>query len=342
LSILAPPLSGDPLSFGVALPPDRDVAALWRRFVAFGVDAIIVGVAASIVALPFFDAFSHLGAWGRLVGFFIALPYFAILNSKIGGGQTLGKRWMHIEVVDKGGNTIPFSKSVARYAWFAIPYYLNGIPLPTRTPWVISSLLSTVFFVVFGATLYLVLFNRRTRQGIHDLAIGSYVADADKIGPLKTAEIWKPHWAILGVLLVGIGAGAYLLGNKLAGWGPFPELLADVRLAEDVPGVQAAQVQDLHWSNWGSSDKKRILVISVRWTGRSEDEDAGADEIAKRILKLDPGVTERDFLRVVMIRGYDLGIAQAQITKSYEHTPADWNSRVFGKPPSGNTAPSKL
>jgi uncharacterized RDD family membrane protein YckC len=342
LSILAPPLSGDAISFGVTLPPDRDVAALWRRFVAFAVDAIIVGVLASIIALPFFDTFSHLGTWGRLVGFFMALPYFAILNSKIGGGQTLGKRWMHIEVVDKDGNTIPFSKSVARYAWFAVPYYLDGIVLPGRTPWIVSSLLATLFFVVFGATLYLVFFNRRTRQGVHDLAVGSYVADADKIGPLKTVEIWKTHWIILGVLLVGIGAGAYLLGNKLLGWGPFPELLADVRLAEDVPGVQAAQAQDLYWSNLGGGDKKRILVINVRWAGSPQDEGACADEIAKRVLEHDSDATHRDLLRVVMIRGYDLGIAHAQVAKSFEHTPADWNTRLFGTSPSGDTAPSKL
>lgn len=92
-----------------------------------------------------------------------------------------------MQVVDVHGNTISFLKSLVRYAVFAVPYYLNEISLPvTRTPWIVTSLIAVVIFAVGGATLYLVLFNRHTRQGIHDLAAGSYVADADKMGPLKT------------------------------------------------------------------------------------------------------------------------------------------------------------
>ncbi len=223
LSILAPPLTGDPLSILATLPPDRTIGSLWRRIVAFVVDGIIVGIAGTLVALPFFEPLSHLGPWGRLVGFCLALPYFAILNSKIGNGQTLGKRWMHLQVVDEDGNTISFWRSVVRYALFAVSYYVNGIALPmTRTPWIVSSLISVVIFGVGCATLYLVLFNRHTRQGIHDLAVGSYVADADKIGPLKMQAIWKMHWVILGSLLILLSLGAGILGNKLAKWGPSP------------------------------------------------------------------------------------------------------------------------
>jgi uncharacterized RDD family membrane protein YckC len=116
LGILTPPLSGDALSIIGTLPPDRAIGSLWRRVVAFVVDGILVGIVGSVVALPFFETFSHLGPWGRLVGFFMALPYFAILNSTIGNGQTFGKRWTHLQVVDVRGNAISFSKSLVRYA----------------------------------------------------------------------------------------------------------------------------------------------------------------------------------------------------------------------------------
>src|SRR5207248_8766925 len=66
LSILAPPTPSSPPSAAETLPPDRSIGSLWRRFVAFAVDGIIVGVAGTVVALPFFEAFSHLGPWGRL------------------------------------------------------------------------------------------------------------------------------------------------------------------------------------------------------------------------------------------------------------------------------------
>jgi uncharacterized RDD family membrane protein YckC len=331
LSIFAPPISGDPLSTAGTPPLDRDIGSVWRRFVAFVVDGIIVGVAGTVIALPFFDTFSHLGPWGRLVGFFLALSYFAILDSNIGNGQTLGKRLMHLQVVDKDGGTISFWRSALRYGLFAVPFYLNGILLPTtRTPWVVSALASLVVFGVGGATLYLVLFNRHTRQGVHDLAVGSYVADADKSGPLKTMPTWKAHWAILGSLLLVLGVGTGILGKKLGKWGPFPELLEDVRLIEELRGVQVAGAQDLNWTNWGNGEKKKILVINVYWTGKSADDESFADQVAKLILEHDSKVRDRDLLRVTIIRGYDIGIAHAQVSHPYEHTPAEWNARLVG------------
>jgi len=339
LSILTPPLSRDPLP---TFPQDRTIGSLWRRIVAFFVDGIIVGITGSVVALPFFETFSHLGPWGRLVGFCMALPYFAILDSTIGNGQTLGKRWMHLQVVDVHGNTISFWKSLVRYALFAVPYYLNEIALPvTRTPWIVSSLISVVIFAVGGATFYLVFFNRHTRQGIHDLAVGSYVAEADKIGPLKTQAIWKMHWAILGSLLVFLSLAAGILGNKLAKWGSFPQMLQDVRLIENMEGVQQAGVQDLSWSNWSSGQKKKIFVMNVFWTGKSTDEEAFANRVAKLILQNDPKVQEHDLLRVVMIRGYDLGIAHAQVSHPFQRTPADWNAHLFGTSQAESSTPTK-
>jgi uncharacterized RDD family membrane protein YckC len=331
LSILAPPLSGDPLPLVGTLPPDRTIGSLWRRIVAFFVDGIIIGIAGNVLALPFFETFSRLGPWGRLVGFCMALPYFAILDSTIGHGQTLGKRWLHLQVVDVHGNTVSFWKSLVRYALIAVPYYLNGIALPvTRTPWIVSFLISVVIFALGGATFYLVFFNRHTRQGIHDLAVGSYVAEADKIGPLKTQAIWKVHWLILGSLLVFISVGTAILGKKIAEWGPFPQMLQDVRLIENMEGVQQAGVQDLTQSNWGGGEMKKIFVINVFWTGKSGDEEAFASRVARVILQNDPKVQEHDLLRIVIFRGYDIGIANARVSHFFEHSPAEWNARLFG------------
>lgn len=314
-----------------------------RRIIAFVIDGIIVGSVAFVITIPFFETLSRLGPFGRVLGFLLALPYFAILNSRIGQGQTFGKRWMNIQVTDSDGKTISFGKSLVRYTVFAVPFYLNQIVLPTsRTPWIISSLISLTIFAVGGATLYLVLFNRRTRQGVHDLAAGSYVADSNKSGPLKKQPIWRAHWLILGSLLLVLTLGLSILSRKLSKWGPFPELLEDSRLVEEMEGVQSAGVQDLTWANWGSETRKKILVMNVFWTGRSANEEAFANEVAKLILQRDPNVQNHDLLRVVIIRGYDLGIAHAQVSRSFEHTPTEWKSRLFGSYSEESSTPSKL
>jgi len=262
-----------------------------------------------------------------LVGFCIALPYFAILNSSIGNGQTLGKRWMRLQVVDAGEDTISIWKSPIRSTVFAIPYYLNGIPLPiTRTPVVVTTIIGLTVVLVGGATLYLVLFNRHTRRGLHDLAAGSCVGVAGQTGPLRILPIWKVHWLILGSLLVIFGVASQLLSKKLATWGPFPQLLDDVRLVEGVNGVQRAGAQDLR-SGFGGTEKKTTLVISVFWSGNSGEEEAFADRIGKMVLQKDPTARVHDAMRVVVVRGYDIGIAHARVTHAFEHTPAEWSAR---------------
>lgn len=341
MSSVAPPLVSEAIFTG-GIPQERAIGALWRRIIAFLLDTLLVGIASILLTLPFFDTLSRLGPWGRLLGFCFALPYFAILNSKIGNGQTLGKRWMRIQVIDASGRTLTFSRSAARYVVLAIPYFLNGLILPvTRTPWAIASVISLIVFGVGGATLYLVLFNRRTRQGVHDLAVGSYVADASNTDTIEVQSIWKPHWVILSALLIALLAGGGILGNKLTKWGPFPELLEDARLVETVDGVQSAAVQVLRSSNWGSGESKKTLVISVRWTGNAASETAFVDEIARLLMRQDPKVQDQDLLRIVLIRGYDLGIAHAQTTHFFEHTPAAWNARLFGTPPT-MAEPAKL
>jgi uncharacterized RDD family membrane protein YckC len=360
LSILAPPIVDDPHSITETPRPDRSIGAVWRRIVAFAIDGIILFLVGTVVALPFFETFSRIGSWGPLVGFFLALPYFAILDSGIGNGQTLGKRLMHIQVIDQSGSTISFWRSLVRYAVFATPYFLNETLLPvTRTPRAISIIVSVIVIGVGGATLYLVVFNRHTRQGIHDLAAGSYVADSDRHGALKIAPIWGVHWAILSSLLIALFLGTGVLGDKLAPWGPFPQLLEDARLVEGMEGVQAAGLRDLNTSRSGSAERKKVLVISVYWTGKSPkvqtsddhlkgrfaeqwaDKEGFADQVAKLIIGRDPTVKEHDSLKVVVIRGYNLGIARAQVSYFYEHTPAEWNTRLFGASSVTETPSSK-
>lgn len=183
--------------------------------------------------------------------------------------------------------------------------------------------------VVGGTTVYLILFDRRRRQGVHDLAVGSFVADADMTGPLKLQPTWKMHWVILGVLAILVLGSGKLIENRLEKWGPMPQLLADARLVENMPGVQNAGVQDLSSRNYSSGVTKKFLIVNAFWTGKRSDDEAFANEVAKLILQNDPQAQNYDVLRIVVIRGYDLGIARAQQRAPFEHTPAEWKVRLF-------------
>jgi uncharacterized RDD family membrane protein YckC len=325
MSTFVPPITGDPLSPAVPARPARRVGALWRRVLAFFIDTIIIGFPVEVVAWIFFDKFSQLGAWGRLVGFCLALPYFAILDSSIGNGQTLGKRWMHVRVVDGDGNPIPFGKALLRYVVFAVPWFLNEISLPANgTSAAVSTLIALIIFGVGGTTLYLMCFNRRTRQGLHDLMVGSHVADADVPGPVSVQPIWKMHWAIIGAMIVVISVAGVVLAKKANGWGAMSELLDDMRVVQALPGVQS--VGAAATTVWGGSSR-HVLEIKVFWTGRSEAE-GFANSVASAVLMHDPAAQKYDSLRISLIRQFDLGIASGHVTSSYQHTLAEWNARL--------------
>jgi hypothetical protein len=82
LSIVAPPFSVEPLPAVDALPPDRPFGSPWRRLLALFVNALLLGIVSGVMCIPFFEPLSRLGPWGRLIGFCIALPYFAILRKQ--------------------------------------------------------------------------------------------------------------------------------------------------------------------------------------------------------------------------------------------------------------------
>lgn len=156
------------------------------------------------------------------------------------------------------------SKSLIRYLVLSAPFFLNRLTLPiTRTPQIVMYLLTGVIFGLGATTIYLVLFNRRTRQGVHDLAAGSYVADADKSGALVVHPIWRGHWAVLGALVVVAVIGGKVLESKLMKLADFPAMLSDARVVEDMDHVQSAGVSDLTWTPWSGAEKKTIYVVNV-------------------------------------------------------------------------------
>ena len=59
------------------------ISGFWRRIVAIFVDFLILGLLGFILGLLLSNIFIQMGGWGRLIGFIIALSYFAAMNSKL-------------------------------------------------------------------------------------------------------------------------------------------------------------------------------------------------------------------------------------------------------------------
>ncbi|MHC4169711.1 MAG: RDD family protein [Planctomycetota bacterium] len=316
----------------------RAISGFWRRLLASIIDGLLLGLAGMVCGLFLFDQFAALGGWGRLMGFFVALTYFGVLNSAIGAGQTIGKRAMKIEVVNRAGRHISLGRSLLRYVILATPYFLNGVLIPPGV--VMSPIGSVIGFIVFGfggAILYLYVFNRRTRQSLHDLVVGSYVTRTLPPGEV-VGSVWQPHMAVVGIWFLAIVA---LTVNPagLRRKGSLPEL-------DNVQSAIQAAYQVRHagvyvGNRWRIGDRTRTATTyfgaDVLWRHKPPDKEAAARLVASIILDEYPEVMDKDVLTVKVSYGYDIGIARLWKSYTSTHRPSEWQQMVSGTPSDGES-----
>ncbi len=334
-----PSFTFDSPSDTAAPPAPLVIAGFWRRLIAFLLDGLILATIGWLIGNLFSNTFVSLGAWGRLVGFLIGVPYFAITESQIGGGKSIGKRLLNLRVVDKQGNTLQFEMSFFRYAVLSAPWFLNKLALPaSRTPWEVFLVLGIIVFGIGGGTLYLLIFNRNTRQGLHDLAVGSYVTRAEGTGPLETQSIWRTHWVIVGlVLLAPLATGSAF--RFISNWAFFPELMQDLQLVERLNWVQQGGVfRSTRYTFKGSSE--RSLSIQATCAGQCDNPASSADQVARLILEHDTQLNQYDQLAITISRGYDIGIFQAWQSRTIHGSLAEWHEHLFGI--SSGPGPAKM
>ena len=150
-------------------------AGFWKRFAAYLIDQIIIGVASLVLLVPLFalvgvsvftmhhDDFSYdsetaIGIILTLVATYLAFIgavfmckwlYNALMESSVQQG-TLGKMALGIKVIDMNGNRISFGRATGRY--FSK---------------VISSLTLGIGFIMAGFT--------QQKQALHDIIAGCLV-----------------------------------------------------------------------------------------------------------------------------------------------------------------------
>ena len=309
--------------------PILPFGSVWHRFAAYVLDSIVLSIIGIGIGTVFFDTLWELGLWGRLVGFFVSSIYFASLECRIGNGQSFGKRWMKLRVVDVQGNCISFVRSLSRFTIFAIPSILYGLRIPdTRTPWIVSSFIFLVIVWLGGSTLYLICFNDPTRQGVHDLALGTCVVYYDHSGPVDSKPIPRLQVNVLAALLVIVTASAAGLRDWSDKLPSNSEFRRDAIPIEAMDGVQRARLaESLKHGSTGGPPKK-ILYARIIRTSRPESEDAFAGEVARIILQEDRNAADYDQLSIELFYGYDIGIATRWNHKEFLHTPAEWRQQV--------------
>jgi uncharacterized RDD family membrane protein YckC len=303
------------------VPPK--IAGFWRRLGAFLVDMLVLGVIGIAIGALFFDTLAKLGPWGRLFGFAIAMAYFGILNSRLGNGETLGKRMLGITVVGVDGMPLTLWKSALRFLPLGAAWFLNNAQLSfaaLTAPW--SYLLSMAVFGVGLCVVYLVIFNRRTRQSLQDLLVGSYVVEAT--GTFPAPHVRRAHLVVCAALMAA-SAALPLYTARVATSERFSGLIRIHQAVSAEPGVLHANAA----SGKTISGKGETTYLNVVAYLDAPDfsSTARAKRLATLAMETDATTKTLDFVGVTLLYGYDIGIASSWKSHSFVHAPAQWSAQ---------------
>ncbi|MAM86187.1 RDD family protein [Allohahella sp. A8] len=305
---------------------ERDwVSSFWRRTGALIIDTLVLGAFGFILGLYFEGYFVQIGGWGRLVGFSIALVYFGILNSSISGGQTVGKKIFDIKVVNVKNNSISLSRSVVRYLILATPFALNGARLPDEITF--SLVFYIISMIVFGGALsilYLYIFNRTTRQSLHDLFVGTYVVHAN-VEKQEPGKVWNVHLIVVGLLLLA-AAVTPALTSQLVESEPFKGMLPVQSAISNDPAVSYATLF-VGSSTFSATNNDPKTTSYIRSQAFLKSDDVSDSDLARRLAAIIvanyPQALQKDMIQINLTYGYDIGITSSWSSNAYNFNPLE-------------------
>ncbi|HEV2539831.1 MAG TPA: RDD family protein [Frateuria sp.] len=312
---------------------DLVIAGFWRRLGAFVIDILILGAIGLTLGALCFDPLARMGAPAQLIGFAISLTYFGVFNSRLGNGQTLANRWLGIRVVNAQGQPLSLPRALLRYAVLDGLVLLNLLPI--QSEWVqpsgvgdliVQALLSALALGSSFVIVYLAIFNRRTRQSLHDLVVGSYVVRTQpETGEAHFAQVWRGH-IVVSALIALLFLGTPFVVKRLtqsdlcAGLLPLQQTLQAQPHAMDVQVMRGT----LFVASAGNGSATIHSLTAQLRVNTPMIHDAGyARGIARILAKGDPHLGQEDTVRVVLIYGYNIGIASWSTKQTYSYKPKE-------------------
>lgn len=294
--------SGGPVS---AKPPWKVSV---RRFFAWLIDqALFVALGFSIVTfakLPWLEGLGQNGWW---VGLSVVAIYFTIMDSRWGGGQTLGKRLLGIKVLDLSGRKLHPIEALIRFSPFiAITIIANEVACANQFSAPVQAL--DIIVLLITLAIPVLLLAHPQRRTVQDLISGSIVVRAEGADPTQKVPIRRPL-TILAIVCVSVSILAVGIFWLVAVFPKTRELASIQKAVGTRSDVCCTTVIIRSFSDENLRPSKSLAISAYM---PKTTESRREPEIARQIYDSIPrGISIADDVEqvtVTLVRGYDLGI----------------------------------
>lgn len=342
--------------------PPSPYAGLWARGAAAAVDVLLLFGVVSAIGFPLATLWTRLSCAAVWVGFALTIAYSGLLNSSLGGGQSLGKRLLHIRVVGPQGAPVAPAHGLLRALILAFPAFMgrsgmSGLPSraamlhmyespPAAAPLASQTaywLLAAVLAVVGAVQAYLVLANHPAHRGLHDLASGTIVVPADRKELVEMPSVAPVHRVVVLVILALSAAAGLRLGGiyraftaQLGEGGPSRGQQMQAAVLR-LPGVNTVRVRaelPPGAPRTGPGPNGEIVTLVVGWAGPHQAASSEvADQAAIAALGQAPELATARELIIRVERRWNLGFGTRVRHEEFRRSPAQWQPRLRHSPP---------
>lgn len=312
------------------------ISKFWTRIWALLIDIVLLGIIGAVLMIFAEDFLVRLGDKGLLLGLLIALIYQTISNSRLGNGQTPGKRVMGIQVVDVNGDTIGLLKSFYRALILSAPYFMLNMSIPFLSDVVFIDIFKmAVLCSMLTGIVVLYIFNGLARQSLHDLLTGTYVVDVERIQvgnyedsdtTLKVNKLALYIWGGITVLLIVFFAFQAIRYSPVS-----KETLSFYEEILKIDGVENVYIGESTTGDYRDKIWTCEITLQVRRVpAKDMDQDPMVKEAIRMVLYNVNGIDRYDNVKITLFKGFDIGIASHSSSIGVSQSPEAWKAALQG------------